>query len=103
MDKYGRGPGVSKKEKVDTADMALLNILDKKILVQSRVDFKVTVKKSDGGRPLLLDGKLLNGDTVSGGGRVGNHIMKLNVQCDLKLKSFPNPPALTHAPPPAPS
>lgn len=67
LDKYGRGPGVRKKEKVDTADMALLNILDKEILVQSRVDFKVTVKKSDSGRPLLLDGKLLNGDTVSGG------------------------------------
>lgn len=34
LDKYGHGTGVSKKEKVDTADMSLLNILDKEILVR---------------------------------------------------------------------
>lgn len=33
LDKYGHGTGVGKKEKVDTVDMSLLNILDKEILV----------------------------------------------------------------------
>lgn len=68
LNKNGHGTGVCKKEKLDTTDTSFLCILDKEILVHpSWWTLKVTIKKSDGGRSLLFDRKLLSVNTVNEG------------------------------------
>lgn len=68
MNKNGYGIGVCKKEKLDIFYMFFFCILDKEILVYLFWwILKVIVKKSDGGRFLLFDRKLLSVNIVNEG------------------------------------